>query len=200
MFDHRENDVDEDDPEFERHEVAAEELALEEEEEEYADELDWTTDFDDFDSELWEVYCGGPEDDDRYDDFDSELWEDSFGEPEYDDFYDAYESASGFADPMPPRPVDPRTLEEARRARIVEWLRRSVFARPLAGRPRNGFLVEGGRLGTLRSGEQVEIVAWLKREGLTLRHLVGGYEATYHPPSGGRPAWIKFMVSDTCRT
>lgn len=152
---------------------------------EHPEAVDWGDQLDDYGSEYWENYLGGPDE--------------GFFEPEYQYEEDLAAEEAGWAGQEPehgdqqeefrdevdaPNDQDKERPEASpqRRDAIVQWLAQSELARGL--RSGDGFYVLRGKFGRLQDGETVEILAWLEEEGIKAGTLAGGYSVSYTPPGG----------------
>ena len=149
---------------------------------EHPEAVDWGDQLDDYGSEYWEDYLGGPDEDffePEYQYEEALSAEQEVLEPEHDDDGDpqgaAEASPNGHEDACPEE-------RSQRRDAIVQWLAQSEVAREL--RSGDGFYVLRGKFGRLQDGEIVEILAWLEEEGIKPGTLAGGYSVSYTPPGG----------------
>ena len=155
--------------------------------------FDWGEQFDDLDAEYWDDYLGGPDDDHFEPQFDAA--EDQAcleDEPDFSIFDDVDpdepDVRSRYVDsetvtPAPHHRAIPETgSAEDRKTAIMQWLAESAVSRPL--RTGDGFFVPRGMHGRRIDGSVVDILDWLREEGIVAGVAVGGYRVSYTPPGG----------------
>jgi hypothetical protein len=122
---------------------------------------EWDRAFDDNDAAYWADYFDRDIDDP--DDWDSD-------DPEWNE----WQSEAHQAEDDERTRIEEASREfqqlESRLITIIAWLSRSKYAEPI----RYGFRVSSGHLVRLRSGERIDLVAWLQREGAGRIVRVGG--------------------------
>ncbi|SEQ47691.1 hypothetical protein SAMN05421693_1356 [Ectothiorhodospira magna] len=182
--------------------------------------MDWSENFDDFDSEYWECYLGGPEAfefsplpeaTDEYDegiDYEFEDAEDSTPEikasktsPEKNASKKSLQrsilrlsrsSRKNLEHKKTTRESEGTFEVNNRMEDIVNWLSsQSRSIHPL--RTGDGFFVARGFCGRLPDGSIVDLLEWLLDEGFTQGKIVGEYRISYTPPGGPYREKITFF-------
>ncbi len=155
--------------------------------------FDWGEQFDDLDAEYRDDYLGGPDDDHFEPQFDAAEDEVCFEEePDFSTFDDVDPDEPGvhsrdgdpeIVTPAPhQRPIPESGSAEDRKTAIIHWLAGSTVSRAL--RTGDGFFVSRGMHGRRIDGSVVEILDWLREEGIVAGVAVGGYRLSYTPPGG----------------
>lgn len=162
-------------------------------------EEDWSRDFDDLDADYWENHFDplGDVDWDTLRD-DAPEWMTEAEELAQDSETFPHQGSgfrSGRSGNAQSRHLAPPTRADAKRAAIMRWIGSSRFASGFADGP-PGFVVAGGQHGRLRSGEQVEVVEWLVREGVLRAAWREGYRAVYCQKTAKGAHCIKFWSRD----
>lgn len=132
---------------------------------------DWADSFDDNDSEYWENYFGGPDDDEleRYYEITTQIYEEDYDEePET---YDELKHKKLQTD------EEIKNIYVSRRVDIIEWLLSSKFAQQYKNN--SGFFVLEGSHGRLLNGRKVDLIEWLFDEGIRDGETIAGYDIDY---------------------
>lgn len=87
--------------------------------------------------------------------------------------------------------IDPST---ERQKDIVCWLEDSIHAQQLANKP--GFFVKSGKIVSLKSGEKIEVIKWLKSEGFMKIKSVLNYNISYNPEGEKYGESLTFFSQD----
>lgn len=81
----------------------------------------------------------------------------------------------------------------SRQKSIFAWLKTSKYSRPL--KENKGFYICGGKIVRLKSGERIDLLDWLKREGFISLKRVDDYSISYTPPNEQYQEKITFFDS-----
>ena len=150
---------------------------------------DWGDLFDDQDSEYWENYLSGPDDDQLESYYES--FDESYGEEDYDEPVGDPEEEWGDDD------MDEEEGEKdaSRKEEIVEWLSCSELARPF--RSGDGFFIPKGPHVRLKDGSVLDLIDWLFHEGIKGGVAVAGYSVVYSKPGskyGEKLSFLKIVI------